>query len=65
MKLQSFFFDQTGRPPEAGKLRRPAAALKPDTRHLKPIFLCPPPHCLLLTAYFSLSSVFCLLFSVF
>ena len=36
MKLQSFFFDQTGRPPEAGKLRRPAAALNSDTRHLKP-----------------------------
>jgi hypothetical protein len=29
--LSSFFFDQTGRPPEAGKLFRPVAALKPDT----------------------------------
>jgi hypothetical protein len=34
MKLQSFFFDQTGGPPEAGKLRRPAAALNTETRHL-------------------------------
>ena len=26
----SFFFDQTGRPPEAGKLFRPEAALNPE-----------------------------------
>jgi len=26
----SFIFDQTGRPPEAGKLFRPAAGLKPN-----------------------------------
>jgi len=31
-----FFFDQIGRPPEAGKLFRPAATLTPDTRNLKP-----------------------------
>jgi hypothetical protein len=32
MKLHSFFFDLTGRPPKAGKLFRPAAGLTPDTR---------------------------------
>ena len=32
------FFDQAGRPPyKAGKLFKPSAALKPDTRHLKPM----------------------------
>ena len=28
------FIDQTGRPPEAGELRRPAAGLTPETRNL-------------------------------
>jgi hypothetical protein len=47
---QSFFFDLTGHPPEAGKLRRPAAGLTPETclpavawkakeGHLKPSIL--------------------------
>jgi len=32
---KSFFFNQTGRPPEAGKLFRPAAALTPETFNLR------------------------------
>jgi hypothetical protein len=39
--LLSFFFDQTGRPPMAGKLFRPAAALtvEPPNPGHKPFFI--------------------------